>query len=488
MLRTGSEHLERLRDGRTVYIGSERVDDVTTHPAFRNAAGTVAAIYDMKADPANRETMSFAESGDRYSMYYLQARTQEDLRRRMRAHRMIADMTYGLFGRSPDHVAGFVTGMAMRPDVFAAGSRPYAENIVNFYRHMREQDIYAAYAVVPPQAARDPAFYQKQNLPIPSLQVVREDDDGVVISGMKMLATAAVFADEIWIGNLLPLAPELVKQAVTCAVTCNAEGLTLWSRKPFERNAGNEFDSPLAWRFDETDSMVLCDNVKVPWERVFVMDDAVLSREIYIRTPSHCYGNHQSNVRLWSKLRLIVGLASRVAQSTGADQVPAVREVLGRLAALEATLGGMIHGQIEAWEPWPDGFATFNRRYMYAALNWGTEMYSQLIDILRELSGGGVFQMPASATVMHDPALRKLFETYWQTPQSPALERMKLFKLVWELVGSEFAGRHQQYEKFYAGASFIVRNHNYREAPWDEFRQYADDLLASYNIPEHPNG
>ncbi len=488
MLRTGSEHLERLRDGRTVYIGSERVDNVTTHPAFRNAAGTVAAIYDMKADLANRETMSFAESGDRYSMHYLQARTQDDLRRRMRAHRMIADMTFGLFGRSPDHVAGFVTGMAMRPDVFAAGSRPYAENIVNYYRHMREQDIYAAYAVVPPQAARDPAFYQKQNLPIPSLQVVREDDDGVVISGMKMLATAAVFADEIWIGNLLPLAPELVKQAVTCAVPCNAKGLTLWSRKTFARNAENEFDSPLAWRFDETDSMVLCDNVKVPWERIFVMDDAVLSREIYIRTPSHCYGNHQSNVRLWSKLRLIVGLASRVAQSTGADQVPAVREVMGRLAALEATLGGMIHGQIEAWEPWPDGFATFNRRYMYAALNWGTEMYSQLIDILRELSGGGVFQMPASATVMHDPALRKLFETYWQTPQSPALERMKLFKLVWELVGSEFAGRHQQYEKFYAGASFIVRNHNYREAPWDEFHQYADDLLASYNIPEHPNG
>ncbi|MGZ5814381.1 MAG: 4-hydroxyphenylacetate 3-hydroxylase N-terminal domain-containing protein, partial [Xanthobacteraceae bacterium] len=51
MLRTGKEHLESLRDGRAVYIGSEKVDDVTRHPAFRNAAATVAAIYDMKADP-----------------------------------------------------------------------------------------------------------------------------------------------------------------------------------------------------------------------------------------------------------------------------------------------------------------------------------------------------------------------------------------------------------------------------------------------------
>jgi 4-hydroxyphenylacetate 3-monooxygenase len=483
MLRTGNEHLERLRDGRVIFIGDERVDDVTTHPAFRNAARTVAAIYDMKADPANREAMCFTEGDDNYSMYYLQARSQEDLRRRMRAHRMIADMTYGLLGRSPDHVASFVTGMAMKPSAFAAGDPAYSENVTRYYRHMRDQDIYAAYAVVPPQAARDPAFYQQQNLPIPSLQVVREDDDGIVISGMKMLATAAVFADEIWIGNLLPLAPSQIKQAVTCAVPCNADGLTLWSRQPFAVNVKHEFDSPLTWRFDESDSMVLCDNVKVPWDRVFVLDDAILSREIYIQTPSHCYGNHQSNVRLWSKLRLIVGLGSRVAQSSGADQIPAVREILGRLAALEATLAGMIYGQIEEWEAWPEGFATFNRRYMYAALNWGTEMYSELIDILRQLSGGGVFQMPASVTVMHDPVLAKLFETYWQTPQLRALDRVKLFKLVWELVGSEFAGRHQQYEKFYAGASFIVRDHSYREAPWNEFHRIADDLLASYDVP-----
>ena len=62
MLKTGNEHLKSLRDGRVVYIGNERVDDVTTHPAFKNAARTVAAIYDMKI--ANPDAMSFEENGE----------------------------------------------------------------------------------------------------------------------------------------------------------------------------------------------------------------------------------------------------------------------------------------------------------------------------------------------------------------------------------------------------------------------------------------
>src|SRR6266540_1563180 len=142
MLRTGKEHLELLRDGRIVYIGSERVDDVTRHPAFCNAAATV-----------------------------------------------------GMFGRSPDHVASFVTGMALKPDALPAPCA-YADNLLRYYRHLRDNDVYVVYAVVPPQAARNPEFYHRQNIPVPTLRVVQEADDGLVISGMKMLATGAVYANE----------------------------------------------------------------------------------------------------------------------------------------------------------------------------------------------------------------------------------------------------------------------------------------------------
>ncbi len=483
MLKTGKQYLDGLRDGRVIYIGNERVDDVTTHPAFRNAAQTVAALYDMKADPANRETMTYEEDGERHSIYFLRSRTREDLSRRSVGHRRIADMTYGMFGRSPDHVASFVTGMAMNAEALRRpAGRP--ENLLKYYHHIRDNDRFVVYAVLPPQAARDPDFYHRNNLPVPTLSVVSEDEEGVVISGMKLLATGAVLADEIWIGNVVPLAPGQNKQAITCAIPVNAAGLRLWSRKAFERDAKTEFDSPLAYRFDETDSMVMCDNVKVPWEKVFVHDDALLSREIYVTTPAHCFGNHQSNVRFWSKMRLIVGLCSRISKATGAYEVPAVKELLGRMASLESTMAGMVHGQIDAWENWPDGYACFNRRMMYAALEWSTQNHSQIVDVLRELCGGGVFQMPADISVMQDDDLANQFTQYFQTPQSDALTRMKLFKLAWDVVGSEFAGRHQQYEKFYAGASFIVRNHAFREAEWKELDGVVDKLMASYDVPK----
>jgi 4-hydroxyphenylacetate 3-monooxygenase len=102
------------------------------------------------------------------------------------------------------------------------------------------------HAIVAPQAVRDPPFYQRCNLPSPTLRVVAEDDSGVVVHKMKLLAAGAILANEIWIGNILPLAPENGAESITLAVECNAPGLSLWSRKPLELKATTQFDNPLA--------------------------------------------------------------------------------------------------------------------------------------------------------------------------------------------------------------------------------------------------
>jgi 4-hydroxyphenylacetate 3-monooxygenase len=481
MLKTGREFLEGLKDGRLVYVGGERVDDITAHPGFRGAAMSLAALYDWKADPAQRGVLSFVEDGGDHSMWFLRPRSPEDLTRRMRAHKLIADFSFGLFGRAPDHTGSTLTGLAMAPSVFDRIDPRFGANIVGHYEHSRRNDIFAAYAIIPPPGARDPEFHARSGKPTPGLRVVDERDDGVVISGMKMLATGAVYADEIWIGNAHPVPPSQTMEAITCAVPCNVPGLSLWSRKPFAAELSDPFDYPLAARFDESDAIVMCDRVFVPWERVFVHRDTEMTRHIYQQTPGQCLGNHQSNVRFWAKMGILCGVLSRVAKASGTDRIPAIADMLGRIASYEALIGGLVHGQIDACENWPggpEGYVCFNRRIMYAALNWCTESHGAIIELLRELTGGSIFQMPADVSVLQNEELARKFDAHWWSANASARERMKLYRLAWDLVGSEFGGRHLQYEKFYSGPGVVVRGHSLREAPWQHFDAAVERAFA----------
>jgi 4-hydroxyphenylacetate 3-monooxygenase len=194
--------------------------------------------------------------------------------------------------------------------------------------------------------------------------------------------------------------------------------------------------------------------------------------------------NHQSNVRFGSKLRFMLGVASLITRFTGARDIPAVRDTLGRLAAMEAGYNAMIDGQIEAYQPFDNGFVIFNRRYLYAAIHWAMENHSQLIDIMRELMGGGQFQFPASIDVLEDPELRDLFETFWTAGEFAAADRMKLFKLAWDLIGSDHASRATSYEKFFVGPAFAVRNYNFINAPWDELHAAVEGFMDTYGTGE----
>ena len=347
---------------------------------------------------------------------------------------------------------------------------------------MRKNDIFASHTVTNPQGWRAASA---EGARTPTLRVVDEDDAGVTINGLKMLGTAAIFCHETWCGNLQPVAPGQEKEAITCAVPLAAPGVSIWSRKPYERYAVSELDNPLAARFDESDAAVLFENVKVPWERVFCHDNVEMSRAIYMRTPGHAMANHQANVRFLEKLNLIIGIAHKLAEVNNVRGIPAVQSTLGRLAAQQATLEGLIQGQVSTGEAF-GSYHTVNRRYVYAALHWCTNNHSEICDTVRELMGAGVFQMPADASVLADAALREKFETYWSVPGQTATDRMKLLALAWDLLGSDFAGRHMQYEKFYAGPAFVMNSYSFLTGRWPEWAGRVDELLASGDTPAEP--
>lgn len=478
---SGDEYLESLRDGRVVYLGGERIDDVTTHPAFRNAAHSFAMIYDLKREAANQELLTYEDAGERHALYWLMPRSREDLIRRLKCHQYIADQTYGMMGRTQDFYAGFVVALAMHPEIFDTDKYKFSKNVVEYYKLLRDKDLFICNAVTPPPGIRQRESFVERGKTLPALRVSKEDDSGVIVDGVKMLATAAPFSHEIWLGNIQRLAPEFNKEAITCGIPIDTPGLSLWSRKSFEMHAVSEFDNPLSYRFDESDCIVICENAHVPWERVFVHDDVELSVDIYYDTAAHSLGNHQSTVRYHSKLRFLAGIARRIAEVTGSIKIPAVQDTLGHIAAMESMIDGMVQGQVHDHETLANGYVNINRRLMYGAIYWCYTHYDELCTTLRELMGGGTMQMPSDMSVLENPEMREKFETYWSTPEHSAEHRFKLFKAAWDAVGTEFAGRHMLYERFYIGPAFIARMHAFREADWEGMCGMTDRLMSGYD-------
>lgn len=496
MLRTGQQYLDDVKGRKPeVYMGGERIDDVAAHPAFRNIVQTTAQLYDVTSDPSRANELSYfeEETGERCSNNYLKPRTREDLLARGRAHQAWSDVSWGLYGRSPDHVAGWITGMACVPEVARTDGRDFESHVVDYYRRVRDGDLFVTYAIVPPAATRsvDSVFTTEKNAALDprlsgesGLHTIGEDDAGMTVWGFKILATAAVLADEILVGNFQVLAPGMERFAATFTVPTDAPGVKLISRRSFEQDAPSQLDDPLAWRFDETDCVVFFDSVHVPWENVFAYENLESSRGLFHETPAHVLGNYQAHVRLLSKLRFILGVTRKVAEMNGIAQVPSVRDMLADLCIRVAMLEGLLAAETDITEAWPNGYIAPDRQTMYATMDWTMRDYPDFVQVVRELLGSHPFQQPADVSVFDNPETREMYSKFVMAEPGDAVERYKLMRLVWDLVGSEFASRHIQYEMFYNGPRHVGRTRASHYFRWDvveEAAQRALDEMGGYD-------
>ncbi|MGH7061644.1 MAG: 4-hydroxyphenylacetate 3-hydroxylase N-terminal domain-containing protein, partial [Stellaceae bacterium] len=276
--KTGAEHLKSLRDGRAVYIDGARVADVTRHPAFRNACASAAALYDFQARPENLERMTFtpAPGVRRVNRAWQMPRSRDELVERRRALALWAEQSGGFVGRSPDHVASSLLGQVIGIEVFRRHGAARAKALLDYFDYASRNDLYLTYVIINPQADRAKAWGEQDEDLVARL--VDEDAAGITVRGAKMLGTSAVMANEILVANLQPLKPGEEDLALSFAIPIATKGLKLLSRKSYEAAAVSRGDNPVSSRFDENDALVWFDDVKVPWERVFVYRDTVMCR------------------------------------------------------------------------------------------------------------------------------------------------------------------------------------------------------------------
>jgi 4-hydroxyphenylacetate 3-monooxygenase len=482
VIKTGPQHLESIRDGRTVFLDGRAVEDVTSHLAYRNAAATVGALYDFQA--ANAELMTFEVPGKpvRVNRAWQLPRSYEDLVVRRKALTAWSELHCGFMGRSPDHVASCVAAMAMGRDLFEEHGQGRGKAIWDYYEYARDNDLYLAYVIIDPQADRSKPTGEQSDEFL-TAAICDEDSAGITVKGAKMLGTSAIFANEVLVASLRPVREGDAKYAFTAAVPIGAKGLKLLSRKSYEAAASSRFDYPLASVFDENDAVVYFDEVKIPWERVFVHRNPAMSLAQFHSTPAHAYQNYQAQIRLAVKLRYLAGLAKRICETIGTIDFPQVRDALGLLAAKAGLIEAAVHAMEAKGAPYGPYFVP-DRTALYAAGALAQGIYLEVVETIRELAGGGVIMLPSSARDFVNPEVAALIEKTQLSANTDAHGRVKLFKLAWDSIGSEFASRHAQYEMFYSGAKHFTIANAYRTYDWQSATALVDGLMSQYDLPD----
>jgi 4-hydroxyphenylacetate 3-monooxygenase len=482
-MRSGNDYLQSIQsDGRQVFIDATCVTDVTEHPAFREATRSIARLYDVVADPANSDLLTYPspKTGEPVNRAYMIPRSEADLTARRKALWRLSEESFGFMGRTPEHVAAFFAAFAGAPSTWAGADPKYYANVVAFYERMRDESLYVAYTIVPPQIDRSKPAH-KQEDPTLYAGVVGETADGIIIKGAQMLGTGAAIADYIHLSCIHPLQPGDENYAISVAIPCNAPGVKIYSRRSYAEGATSMFDYPLASRFDETDSLLVYDDVFVPWEHVFIYKDLALTRASFFETSAHLLGNNQAQIRFAVKMKFLAGLVRTVAETTGSINLPPVQSALGDIASLAALVEGLVLAQEAHCKIDADGVARPGAQEQYSQMVLQPELHNRTIAAIRDLVGGGVIQLPSSVGDFANSGMAADIERYIQSPGTPATTRVKLMKLVWDAIGSEFAGRHAQYEMFYAGAPFVTKGHMFRNYDFSGAKDLVQRALAGYD-------
>ncbi len=302
MVKTGSDHRKSLMDGRSVYINSEKVDDVTTYRAFARSVTSACNLYDYQA--ANLEKMTFRSptSGKDVNRLWQLPKSHRDLVTRRKALEAWAETTCGMLGRSPDHVGSSLAGMYMGRKVFEKYDPKRAKALVDYFEYARDNDLYLSYVIINPQADKSRigiAARRSTSSPASSTRIAK----GSRSAAPRCSAPAAIFANELLVAGFMALQPGEEAYAFTAMVPMNAKGLKLSRANPTRKRPPSVFDYPLSSQFDENDAIIYFDDVKIPWDRVLVHRDLQMGQAQWFDTRAHVYQNYQCQIRLMVKLR-----------------------------------------------------------------------------------------------------------------------------------------------------------------------------------------
>ena len=479
--RTGAEYIAGLQaHPPAIFMRGEEVKDVTTYPGLRNGVQTLARLYDMQHDPAYADDMTYPSpsNGAPVGLSFLETRTHDDVEQRGAMMRHWARVSCGMMGRTPDFLNVSIMAMASAGDFFGGNRPEFKQNIQRYYEYVRERDLVLTHTLVNLQRTRLPQSVNLEDSTSIALSVVEENSDGIVVEGVRVLATLPI-ADEIAVyparSHRLPGgAPSQTSFAF--AIPCNTPGLKFLCRESVDLERPR-FDHPMGSRFEEMDAIAFFDRVLVPWERVFLLGDVDRCNNMALHTNQYVHSGHQVVTKNVVKCEFILGLANLMMETLGSRQLPHVQEMTAEIIEnLEITKACLRTAEVDAKiDQW--GIMTPASMPLMVARQLFIRMYPRMAEILHLLGSSSLMALPTQADL--NGPLAADIQRYLETDTASAEERVKLFHLAWDTCCSAFASRQVLYERFFQGdrtRNVILLNELYDKTPMTNWvRDFLDE-------------
>ncbi|WP_174614617.1 4-hydroxyphenylacetate 3-hydroxylase family protein [Virgibacillus ihumii] len=452
-IRTGEDYINCLKSKQAeIWMGGKRITDVVNEPVFKQPIKELASLYDMQHDPDIQEEITHIckETGERVNNAFLIPRNGEDLQKRRRLYEVWAEATFGLMGRTPDFLSTVVTSMATNDWFFRQYEEQWGENIVNYYRYIRDNDLFLTNAITNPQNDRSKSSHEHGDI-YTHLGVVKETDDGLIVRGSKMIATLAPMTDEVIIYSYQSFKPGDEKYAISFALPIDTPGLRILCREQTQNGTLSIWDHPLASRYEEMDAVLVFNNVLVPWERMFINQNVEAGNLLCQKTGINLQATHQSGIRGLVKFSFVTEVARNIADATGSDGSLNIQNLLAKLIQTVETIRALLRIAEYEYEITSNGEAVLNDIPLETIRGILPNMYPKAIEALQTVGARELLMMPSERDFLN-PEFSEDMNKYFSGHTGVSAEkRIRLFKLAWDLCGEAFGQRLVQYERYYSG-------------------------------------
>ena len=463
MIRTGEDYKASIRDGRAVYMNGERIKDVTSHPAFRPLIDIRARIYDLQHEPATQPLMTYQEDGKVHAINNKLPLSQHDWWDKRRATDTVLEDIGGVVTRVGDETVGEMWSLFDGQDVLNEVDPQFSKNIRDHILKVVHADPFHVSANTDPKGDRSKAPQNKD--PDMLLHVVKETDAGIIVRGAKY-ETAAAYANQAFTKPTIADWGDSAYSDYAVGFICDlgSPNLKFICRTGFTGRAPTA-DYPLSNRFDEVDTLLIFDNVLIPWENVLFYRHTKAA--VFIRATLHRYSAFAFVQRNLKLADMLIGAALFNARQTGLEKQQAVQEKLSQLAIYREGINAHLTASIALPERSPGGLMMPNQSLLYAGRVLACSQLHHMMHIARELCGGQICVTPDKAA-FEDAETRPWLEKYYTINERwSAEDRRRLLAFARDLLNSDYAGHRLTFQLFAQSAPFAHLAAVYRNFDWD---------------------